>query len=173
MSPIRQYGNSLAVQWFRFHNYTAGGRGLIPGQETKIKIMQAVWRGKKKKKDNLIVLGIFLAPLQCLVNQGEPWNQSCSSYMSQEPKAQSRLYLQPMSLTLSTQLDIMVIWSTWILKNSFHQDHIVLEVVHYSPRPETKAFILKRPNQGLVYPLNSLRHSQMPEDAFRRNKTPK
>ena len=128
---------------------------------------------KKKKKDNLIVLGIFLAPLQCLVNQGEPWNQSCSSYMSQEPKAQSRLYLQPMSLTLSTQLDIMVIWSTWILKNSFHQDHIVLEVVHYSPRPETKAFILKRPNQGLVYPLNSLRHSQMPEDAFRRNKTPK
>ena len=66
MSPKRQYGNSRAVQWLRFHNATAGGRGSIPGQETKIKTMRAMWCGQKKE-DSVTVLGIFHAPLQCLV----------------------------------------------------------------------------------------------------------
>ena len=50
MSPKRQYGNFRAVQWLRFHNATAGSRGSIPGQETKIKTMRAMWCGQKKRR---------------------------------------------------------------------------------------------------------------------------
>ena len=42
-------GNSLAVQWLGLRASTAGGRGLIPGQGTKI--LHAVWHGQKKKKE--------------------------------------------------------------------------------------------------------------------------
>ena len=39
---------SLVVQRLRLHASTAGGRGSIPGQETKIS--QSTWFGYKKKK---------------------------------------------------------------------------------------------------------------------------
>ena len=39
-------GNSLVVQWLELHASTAGGKGLIPGQGTKIP--QAVWCDQKK-----------------------------------------------------------------------------------------------------------------------------
>ena len=39
--------NSLAVQWLRLHDATAGGMGLIPGQGTKI--LYVLWCSQKKK----------------------------------------------------------------------------------------------------------------------------
>ena len=38
-------GNSLVVQWLGFCSPTAGGTGLITGQETKI--LHAMWHGQK------------------------------------------------------------------------------------------------------------------------------
>ena len=37
-------GNSLVVQWLQLHASTAGGRGSVPGQGTKIP--HATWRGQ-------------------------------------------------------------------------------------------------------------------------------
>ena len=39
-------GNSLVVQWLQLHASTAGGRGSVPGQGTKIP--HATWRGLNK-----------------------------------------------------------------------------------------------------------------------------
>ena len=48
---FKTLGNSLAVQWLRLLASTAGGKGLIPGQETKIpQAMQHGQNVKKKKK---------------------------------------------------------------------------------------------------------------------------
>ena len=44
-------GNSLAVQWLGLGAFTAKGTGWIPGQGTKI--LRAVWRSQKKKKNPL------------------------------------------------------------------------------------------------------------------------
>ena len=41
-------GNSWAIQWLGLYASTAEGKGLIPGQRTKIP--QAVWHGQKKPK---------------------------------------------------------------------------------------------------------------------------
>ena len=41
-------GTSLEVQWLRLWTSTAGSMGSIPCQGTKI--LQAMWRGQKKKK---------------------------------------------------------------------------------------------------------------------------
>lgn len=42
------WGNSLAVQWWGLHASTAGNTGSVSGWG--IKVLQAVWHGKKKKK---------------------------------------------------------------------------------------------------------------------------
>ena len=48
-SPLKHHiGTSLVVQWLRLRSSTAGGRGSIPGQGTKIP--HASRRGQKKKK---------------------------------------------------------------------------------------------------------------------------
>ena len=39
-------GNSWAIQWLGLYASTAEGKGLIPGQRTKIP--QAAWHGQKK-----------------------------------------------------------------------------------------------------------------------------
>ena len=41
-------GNSWAIQWLGLYASTAEGKGLIPGQRTKIP--QAVWHGQKTPK---------------------------------------------------------------------------------------------------------------------------
>ena len=41
----------LVVQWLRLHTSTAGDRGLIPGQGTKI--LHAAWCRPRKRKKNL------------------------------------------------------------------------------------------------------------------------
>ena len=45
----RDTGTSLAVHWSRLHVSTAGGSGLIPGQETKI--LHAMSYGPKKRNN--------------------------------------------------------------------------------------------------------------------------
>ena len=48
-------GTSLAVQWLRLRNFTAGGAGSIPGQGTKIlHAMQFGWGnwGRGRREEN-------------------------------------------------------------------------------------------------------------------------
>ena len=46
-----EIGNPLAVQWLGLCASTAGGRGLIPGQGTKIPHAVRHSRGNKEKKE--------------------------------------------------------------------------------------------------------------------------
>lgn len=52
------WGNSLAVQWWGLHASTAGNTGSVSGWG--IKVLQAVWHGKKKKKNHLYILCICI-----------------------------------------------------------------------------------------------------------------
>ena len=55
-------GNSLVVQWLRFHAFIAGGTSSIPGWGTKIP--HAAWCGQKKKKQTIsdFLCNIFFFP---------------------------------------------------------------------------------------------------------------
>ena len=44
-------GNSLVVQWLRLHAPNAGGLGLIPGQETRSRMLQLKILGATMIKD--------------------------------------------------------------------------------------------------------------------------
>jgi len=44
-------GTLLVVQWLRFHTPSAGGAGLIPGQETKIQKLRCLGWPKNKKEE--------------------------------------------------------------------------------------------------------------------------
>ena len=44
-------GNSLVVQWLRFHAFIAGGTSSIPGWG--IKIPHAAWCGQKKTQQTI------------------------------------------------------------------------------------------------------------------------
>ena len=44
------YGNSLAVQWLGLHASTAEGKGSIPHQGTKIRMLHGQKKRKKDKK---------------------------------------------------------------------------------------------------------------------------
>ena len=44
-------GNSLVVQWLRLHAPSAGGLGLIPGQETRSRMLQLKILGATMIKD--------------------------------------------------------------------------------------------------------------------------
>ena len=48
MSKDGSSGNSWAIQWLGLCASTSEGKGLIPGQRTKVP--QAAWHGQKKKK---------------------------------------------------------------------------------------------------------------------------
>ena len=47
-----QMGNSLAVQWLRLCAFIAMGPGSVPGWGAKI--LQAAWRGQKKKQLQMV-----------------------------------------------------------------------------------------------------------------------
>ena len=50
-------GNSLVVQWLRFHAFIAGGTSSIPGWGTKIP--HAAWCGQKNKNKNKNKLSVI------------------------------------------------------------------------------------------------------------------
>ena len=63
---FKKKGTSLAIRWLGLHMSTAGGTGLIPGQESKI--LQAQWWAPPPKKKKVY---ISQAPGRWHLQQGE------------------------------------------------------------------------------------------------------